>query len=67
MTALEYIKDTRERCVAQLELVAELCEMKAAQIRDAASKKEWNARARFYERQALALKELGEATADERV
>lgn len=58
MTALEYIKDTRERCVAQLELVAELCEMKAAQIRDAKAEKEWRERARFYERQAKSLREI---------
>ena len=67
MTALEYIEDTRARCAAQLELSAELCKLKAAQIRDAASKKEWRERARFYERQALALKGLGEATAAERI
>ena len=44
MTALEYIENTRARCAAELELVAELCEMKAAQIRDAKGEKEWNDR-----------------------
>ena len=67
MTALEYVEDARKRCAAELELIAKLCEMKAAQIRDAKAEKEWRERSRAYERQALALKELGEATADERV
>ena len=64
MTALEFIEDTRARCAAQLELAAELCKLKAAQIRDAKAEKEWRERSRFYERQAKVLKE---ATADERV
>ena len=58
MTALEYVEDARARCISELELVAQLCEMKAAQIRDAASKKEWEARSRAYKRQAKSLREI---------
>ena len=58
MTALEYVEATRARCAAELELVAELCEMKAAQIRDAKGEKEWRERARFYERQAKTLRAI---------
>ena len=56
MTVLEYVEDVRKRCAAELELTAKLCEMKAAQIRDAEIEGDWRERARFYKKLAEQLK-----------